>query len=90
VLAAETAISPPNHLNGPGEEGRWLSFFQSRLHRTRLPDRSLDRPGESKIVHDHSVRPDRHFARIRQIELTKHDLVAPDLSTLAFAIRQFS
>src|ERR1700722_432278 len=45
---------------------------------------TLRRSAEPKIVFDHGVWPDRHLTRICQIELAKHDLVAPDLTNEIF------
>ena len=40
----------------------------------------LPRSAEPQIILDHSVRPDRHLAWIRKIELAKYNLVAPNLA----------
>jgi hypothetical protein len=40
----------------------------------------LGRSTESKIIFDHSGRPNRDLARIRSIKFAEHDLVAPDLT----------
>jgi hypothetical protein len=45
---------------------------------------NLGRPGESKIVFDHSVGADRHSTCIGQIEFAEDDLVAPDLAEKIF------
>ena len=55
-----------------------------RTHEPGCRADNLGRPGESKIVFDHSVGPDRHLARIGEIEFAEDDLVAPDLAEEIF------
>src|SRR6201998_4228725 len=56
----------------------------SPVHRIGLSrsaaSQTLGRSDESEIVLNHRARSDRHAARIGLIELTEHDLVAPDLA----------
>jgi hypothetical protein len=59
-----------------------VRFCPNRLRRVvgGPPGLDLRRPGEADIVGDHGVRPNRNATGICQIELAKHDLVAPDLA----------
>ena len=53
--------------------------FGSAIARARDPGSSLSRSREADIVLDHRIRPNRHATGVCQIELAKHDLVAPTL-----------
>src|ERR1700735_3059101 len=52
----------------------------SAIARARDPGSSLSRSREADIVLDHGIRPNRHATGVCQIQLAKHDLVAPDLA----------
>ena len=72
---SQDMLSKPARSNTNGEQRRLLSYNVGP---------QLGRYGEPKIVHDHSVRPDWHLARIRQIELMKHTLVSLNLAKEVF------
>ena len=73
VTASARRLRPLGEADGRGATAAYESW-----------NPHLGRSSEPKIVHDHGVRPDWHFAGIRQIELTKHDLVVPDFAKEIF------